>query len=219
MRSKLRTICAALLAVFALGAVASASASAAPEWYVKKAGVFKKVAEPVSVGGTVSWELIDTGTGKFGLEPGGVSCKAVSQGELKSGGISDIVTINSEECHQVKACEKIEGSAPPENLPWQLELYKEGSEIRSRIVSSGKGTPEFVFTCKIRGITKTDVCGMNTSTQMSNNVLSGFVEATFDAKSAKTNCTWGGTGKGELKGAFAAIKPIEKSGVEAIKVE
>jgi sulfite exporter TauE/SafE len=49
MRSMFRMVLGALLAVFALSAVAASSASAAPEWYVKKGGVFKKVTEPVKV--------------------------------------------------------------------------------------------------------------------------------------------------------------------------
>jgi hypothetical protein len=49
MRSVFRTTLVALGAVFALSAVAASSASAAPEWYVKKGGVFKKVTEAVNV--------------------------------------------------------------------------------------------------------------------------------------------------------------------------
>ena len=146
MRSKLRTICAALLAVFALTAVAASSASAAPEWYIKKAGVFAKVKEAINVKqGTANWELTD----KVSIfERFGVKCTSEDSGQIKPGGIASIVTIQGLRCSEVKGGERIEGPVPAVHLPWKLELYTEGTEIRTRILNGGSGTPEQEFTCK-----------------------------------------------------------------------
>ncbi len=218
MRSKLRTICAALLVVFALGAVAASAASAAPEWYVKKAGTFAKVTEATKTEGTLSFEVIDT---KMPLSsPMGVSCSATVGGEgeeIQPAGVSVIKHYLNLNCKPVKSCEKLL-SVNPLTVPWKLELYKEGTEVRSRIVNGGSEAPGVTFACDWFGVRTEDTCQANTSTHMSN-VLAGFVEASFDAKSAKTACTQGGTGSGEWKGAFATFKPVAKSGVEAVKVE
>ncbi len=207
----------ALVAVFAFSAVAASSALASPEWYVKKSGLFEKVKESVPVTGTLSFEVVDT----FLEEDGGLSCSGQAPDDsLKSGGILEITKFEGYTCKTVKGCERLEKSPEPTNMPWQLELYTEGSEIRGKLKASNGNTPAFAFTCRWekKQNAETDVCGMNTSTKMKN-LLSGFVEATFDEKTAKTNCTLGGKGKGELKGVFSTVKPKEKSGVEAIKVE
>jgi|HubBroStandDraft_4_1064222.scaffolds.fasta_scaffold06695_3 hypothetical protein len=217
MRSKLRTICAALLAVFALTAVAASSASAAPEWYVKKGGVFEKVKEAINVEGTASWEVTD----KVSIfERFGVKCTSKDFGQIKPGGKSTLEEEREFNCTPVKGCEHLGANLGVVGLNWNLELYTEGTEIRSRITSEHKETtPAIAFTCRQNLTEKTDECGVNTSTKMMNIPLSGFVEATFDAKSAKTNCSWGGTGKGEWTGTLVTVKPKAGTGVEAIKAQ
>jgi hypothetical protein len=208
----------ALVAVCAFSAVAASSALASPEWYVKKGGTYSKVKEAVKV--KAAFGLEEIVVPEFG-EKFGIKCKGTATGELKSGGISDISQIitGGVDCEKVDACEQLleEGGVRPVNSPWQLELYKEGTEIRSKIVSSGSGTPEFIFWCKTWFSGETEVkTSLSTSTHMTN-LASGFVEAAFDAKSAKV--PWADGGKIEWKGPFLTIEPVEKSGVEAVKVE
>jgi hypothetical protein len=214
MRSIVKMVGAALVAACAVSAVAASSALASPEWYVKKGGTYSKVTAAVSV--KAAWGLEEIVTPELG-EKFGIKCKGSAKGELKSAGVSDITTIEGLSCEKVDGCEKLEETVEPYNTPWQLELYKEGSEIRSKIVSGGNGTPGFRFACKraLRGVTRVETA-LSTSTHMTN-LASGLVEASFDEKSAKVN--WSGGGKIEWKGSFLTVEPVEKSGVEAIKVE
>jgi hypothetical protein len=217
----IRIVLVALIALFAFSAVASSSASASPEWYVKKAGKFEKVKGSIEVSGTASWQLVDTGSGFKGIhEPLGISCTyEKAEGTISAGGISDINKLTGQHCTPLKGCEEITHEVEFRGVPLQMELYKEGTEIRSKIVSGSKGlTPEFDFSCKVRvfGTDELDECGMGTSTKM-NNLVSGFVEGAFDTKSTKTKCSIGGKETGEWKGTFVTIQP--NTGVEAIKVE
>jgi hypothetical protein len=95
MRS-MRIVFAALVAVFALGAVTASSAFASPEWYVKKAGKFAKVTTSANVVSTGTFELIDT------KNPGGltlsISCKGEASGPIKAGGIGEIEAFHSTSC-------------------------------------------------------------------------------------------------------------------------
>jgi hypothetical protein len=211
----MRIVFVALVAVFALGAVAASSALASPEWYVKKSGTYSKVKEAVKVKAKFSLEEIVTP--ELGQPKFGVSCHGSSEGELKSAGVSDLTTITGLSCEAVDHCEKLEKSVEPFHIPWQLELYKEATEIRSKFVSGTNGQAGFVFSCKrpFIGVSRVETL-IKTSTHMSN-LVSGFVEASFDEKSAKQ--PWSGGGEIEWKGPFLTVEPVEKSGVEAIKVE
>lgn len=203
-----------LVAVFAFSAVAASSALASPEWYVKKGGTYSKVNEAVKV--KAKFGLEEIVTPELG-EKFGVKCKGSAAGELKSAGISDVTTLEGISCEKVDGCEKIEKALEPYHMPWQLELYKEGTEIRSKIVSGGSGTPGLRFSCKrvLHGVSEVET-SLSTSTHMTN-LASGLVEAAFDEKSAKLPWSQGGTI--EWKGPFLTVEPVEKSGVEAIKVE
>jgi len=212
-----------LVAVFALGAVTASSAFASPEWYVKKGGTYSKVKEAVKV--KVNWGLEEIVTPEGGPpynEKFGIKCKAVGTGEIKPGGISDITGIEAPACEKVDGCTRLVGGVIPSALPWQLELYKEGTEIRSKFVKGPNGMAGFTFTCETNFIGKAECeTSLNTSTHMTN-LVSGFVEAAFDAKSAKSSCSIhpsGRVGEVEFKGPLVTVEPVEKSGVEAIKVE
>lgn len=221
MKHVTRTILLALLAALALGALTASVALASPEWYVKKAGSFKKVTTGMKVKMENQFELIDT-KHEIAGERLAVACTSEDKGEISASGkgtISEFVV--SEPLHK---CKGIDGEPPlcerlttdvGVGLPWNTELYSEGSEIRRRITSS---LAAWAFTCENVVFGKLgDECGANTSTHMTNNATGGFVEATFDAKSKKTKCEKGGAESGEWKGVLK-IKATE-AGVEAIKVE
>jgi hypothetical protein len=210
-----RVVLVALVAAFAFSAVAASSALASPEWYVKKAGKYEKVSEAVNVGGTVSFDAVIVYS-TFKEFPGEAKCHGSVKGELKSGGISDITSLTIEKCEVGKWIVGI-GRGEARNFPWQAELYKEGSEIRSRLVNGGHGTPEYTATVKWTGppAGEEKVSFTFPSSHMGN-LLSGFVESSFDAKSEQT---YSKLDTIEWKGSFVTVKPLEKSGVEAIKVE
>jgi hypothetical protein len=226
MKHMFRTVLVALIAVFALTAIAASPALAAPEWYVKKAGVFKKLTgtETVKVNFEGTFEVSDT---KFGplKRPLAVSCTAKGEearGEIKSAGTGVISSFETEiaKCKPATVehneCRSVEHDASV-HLPWKTELYTEGSEIRARIVNDGAGTPDWAWTCEVFSGSGGDECGVAGSTHVSNNALGGFAEATFDTKSAKTECFLGKKEAGEWKGVMKV--KANQTGVEAIKVE
>jgi hypothetical protein len=217
MRSRFMTVVVAIVALLVLGVVASSASAASPEWYVKKSGVFEKVTSDVAVKSELTLEQTDTGYyPRFG-EPRTILCKGKSEGKIEAGGAAEIETVSLElgSCES-KLCKPVE-ELTSLNLPWKTELYKEGSEIRNRIVSGTGGAPIVEVVCKIFGQRNTDECEVNTSTHMANSVFGTLegVEAGFDTKSNKTHCTWGGKESGVWKGS---MKMIAQNG-SAIKVE
>jgi hypothetical protein len=220
MRSTVRATLLALAAILALGAVSASSALASPEWYVKESGVYKKVTTPLKVTIGYNYELNDAkAVAGFGLI---VACKFEGEGEISSGGTGVISNFSTGlNCKGVvgksgvTTCERFEKSASV-SIPWKIELYKEGSEIRQRIVSGGGGTPSWAFGCSSAVFGSiSDTCGVNTNTHMTDNATEGLVEAGFDTKSAKTECTEGGKEAAEWKGALK----IKATSGAAIKVE
>ncbi len=194
----------------------------APDWYVKKAGVFKAVTETVDAQIEGSYEMIDT---KWfgGALYYGVVCKASDETEIKTDRELKILHFYGESCKPDKIAKEpptnaCEGYLEQEgaDLPWTLELYTEGSEIRGKFASVG-GTPFWEAKCDTPAGSGFDGCQVNTSTHMTNNTSAGTVEAAFDTKSSKTKCTKGGTEAGEWKGTLK-IKATSKE-VEAIKME
>ncbi len=211
------TVVVAMVAVLALGGVSATSALASPEWYVKKGGVFEKLTKSHNMVGEQSFEL-SVPKALFGTVTVAVACKGTLRGDIAAHGVGEITTTATtiEDCRTVSGCTMIE-SIEGRHFPWKTELYREGSEIRQKVVSGGSGTPEWSITCKNQAGTSFELsCGTNTSTDMSNNVFGGLegVEAKFDTKSNKTNCTLGSKESGEWKG----VMKIEGEG-ESIKVE
>jgi len=221
MRSTSKTVLLALVAVFALGAVAASSALATPEWYYENHGAWHKVTVSMTVPYENTFEVIDTRDNPVALV---VSCKGTGEGVIKSGGKGEITHFDvgaPGNCKGVAVkgitdCETFE-KAESAYLPWETEFYKEGSEIRNKIL----GMADWSFGCKGFSGSYSDTCGVSPSTSIVNNTSSGLVEAKFDAKSGKTSCSEGGKEAGEWKGTLK-IKLSEsskKEGLEALKVE
>lgn len=212
-RFKIVGLC--LVAVFAVSAVASASASAQVwEWRVcekveKGTGEFEKntcegaagtkefkwspwseykVAEPVTSSGTL--ELTDKGTGVT------VTCTGTNKGTVGPGNkdeITEIVATSCKSSNTLLCSEPVTATAV--GLPWVTTL--EGSPVRDKITSKNGTVVGWLVKCN-NG--QTDECtAASSSTAMTNNA-NGTVTATFDASTPKANCTKGGSGKGEVKG-------------------
>ncbi|HEV3318902.1 MAG TPA: hypothetical protein VG053_04090 [Solirubrobacteraceae bacterium] len=88
-----------------------------------------------------------------------------------------------------------------QNLPWHSELAIVEGSARDKIVSSGKGAPKFTLDCEGAN----DECSGSTSTAVEN--VSGGVDAIFDSRSAKQNCSRGGSGQGSIEGTELIENP------------
>lgn len=206
MRSTYRTVLVTLVAALALSAAAASSALAAPEWYAKKGGALSKVTSPLEAAATTSLTVTDSGW----LGGVKVKCTGKMTQTLEAGGVSKVTG------YAATSCETVAGTCNPtiaeaQNLPWKAELYAEGTEVRSRLVSGGSGTPGWEFYCASVG--QFDTCNFNTSANVLN-TWSGSVQAVFDAQSNKTTCSQGGAEAGRLEGTVTLEPP---KGVEAIQ--
>lgn len=212
MRSRFMTVLVAVVAVLVLGSVSAASALASPEWYAKKGGVWGKLTAPLlHVPSEFSFELTDT-KGAAG-KPLTIACKMDGQGSIGAGGAGKIESATVESCTAVTKNCGVTIKASAGNFPWVTELYTEGGKVRDRIVNpSEEKTPYFEFSC----IEGRDVCGINTTAGLTNNSLTGNVEAAFEEKSNKTKCSIGGSEAGVWKGSATFKHPSE---TEAIKAE
>jgi hypothetical protein len=226
-----RTVLVALIAVFALTAIAASSALASPEWYVKKAGVFKKVTTAVKVEFEASKLAMIYNLGG-GYE--GMSCttSTFGHGTVEAAGVGKIEAFRAgrpeENCQGGKIKENSEGNVCTEhgieemtaiNTPWTTQLSAEGTSIRMGISQSP--LPGFKFKCKTIGGTQILVsCEGNTSARAFNNATAGLVEDEFESKSPRTTCAKEKE-KGEWKGTLK-VKPSKaenEAGIEAVKAE
>ena len=208
MRSMCRTVLVVLATVCALSAVAASSAFASSEWVAKKGGVFNRLTSALAVKATTNLVLTDTGwAGGVGL-----SCEGKMEGTIEPGGLGKINSYTVSFCKSSGKTSCGVGTGEPVNLPWKTELYKEGGVFRVRLVSGGSGTPGWRFSCS----GEEDECKLNTSASLSNNEASGGVIAQFvNGESARTTCSRGGAGAGQLE---KEIKFAHPEGVEAIRV-
>lgn len=195
---RLRTLGLALVAVFAMGAVAAASASAAPEW--KLNGIVLTSPSAVTSKGTLKLE--DTGTGVQ------VECTGSDKGTIGPKSVDEITEIKVEGPLAKNRCKVLKGTslcgteaeAVALNLDWGTALEEPVvNEIRDKITNAGND-PGWEVKC-LGGLKASDKCTGDTSTLMHNNTpAAGEVTAEFEAKSAHANCSVGGTGTGVVTG-------------------
>ncbi len=209
----IRITLVALIAVFALSAVAASSALASPEWYTKKSTESKeweKLKEPIAVTGTSGWELHFEGL----KGPWTFACSQTMTGTVTSGGVGTINEITNIKCSS-KACTLRELKFL--NFPMHTELYKEGTAIRQRILAgkSEEDTPGLEFRCEGEE-TALIRCTWDSSTSMSNTVFGKVegVDAKYDTHSSKLKC--GGFGEVPVTGDSW---DIERSNLLPLKVE
>ncbi len=152
-------------------------------------------------------ELVDTKATGGALA---IKCAATDVGWIEEN-FDDVSGIKFTKCARVSgSCEsEKELKVIPLNLPWATELREEtGGEIRDRLQAAGKG-PGYKIECTVGGIFKiADECAGALTTKMTNNRSTDTVEAEFDSKSGKIECTSGGKEAGEIKG----IDTIKRQG-------
>lgn len=197
-RLKIAGLC--LVAVFAVSAVGAASAFASPEWLQNGS----KLTSALSVTSKGKLKLTDT---KGGLKKGSVTieCTGTDKGTVGPGAADELTEVKATECKHVAGEECPSPSAEAVHLPWKTELYEEGSAIRDKVANSGAGLPGWKVKCSILS----DTCEAETSTAIKL-VEVGIVDATFEEKSAKANCSRGGTGTGVVEGTDV----LEAAGLE-----
>lgn len=147
-----------------------------------------------------------------------VQCTGEDVGSVGPKTFDRIESITNIQCAAGKGCEKLEGNAEPRNIEgigWQTALEEPvAGEIRDKITNgkTGKEAPGWAVTCRVLGVTETDVCTVTEgSTKVENKATPGvegslLVLTTFEAKSPKANCTVGGEKEGEVLGTIANLQ-------------
>jgi hypothetical protein len=201
---KIQILGLALFAVFAFGAIAAASAFAAPEWLINGAAV----TELTSVETKGSLNLTDT---KTALGSVTVKCEGTLDGSVGPAGGDEITEVLNTAGVAIKLggtallCTSSQCSGTPEvwpeNLPWQTQLELVGTVIRDHIFTSTGGAPGYTSLCTII-LPIEDTCTGLTSSLIENmgTESPADVLGIFNAESEKGNCSLGGTGTGVITG-------------------
>jgi hypothetical protein len=197
MRTIIRGTLVALLSTLSLGVLAAEGASA-HTW--TKNGV--PITKSTAVKGKATLTFNMRGQGET-FECSTVQKATVNgaKGEITS--ITGATGKNAIECKQTLNSGKLVCSSTAKveleagDLPWDTELVTgSGGELRDIIRSGGKGVPEWHLKCE----TTTTFCVYEPGTSTRVAGFSGGVEAWFDEKSERGNCTLGGAGTLEAKG-------------------
>jgi hypothetical protein len=200
---------AALLAVFALGAVVCGTAFAEEytgDVWTKGETIVKEnvVVKSKSVGGI---KLEDS---KMGVA---IECLISDEGKIGNEGKGEVTAITTSECKTLKACEAGTITANAVHLPWKTQLQEVEENARDKISNGGSGEPGWKIECKVIGILLTDECNGETSQGTEN--VSGGVDTIFDSKSAHLNCSAGGPGAGVVSGTDLDESPAGENQITA----
>jgi len=204
---RIRIIGLAIMAVFAMSAVAASSASA-HEWLISG----KPIAKATTIMSHGTLELEDSVAGTA------VSCTGFDTGTVGPGAADLISKISSTvlgasnviTCSFVKQglCESTAPTALAEHLPWKTEIYTSATGTRDMITADGAGEPGWTVTCHVGGAATPDTCTAALgSTGLANVTGGGGVNATFEEHSQKANCTIGGTEAGVVRGTDLLLSP------------
>lgn len=210
---RIRIIGLAIMAVFAMTAVAASSASA-HEWLI--GGKPITAAKTIMSHGTLLLEDSEATGGAVA-----VNCPGFDTGTVGPGALDVITKVSSTElgatndinCTFEKAglCESsTTPTALAINLPWMTEIYTASNgEIRDMITADGAGSPGWKVTCKapILGTTSDECTVALGSTALAN--VTGGVDATFEKESQKAKCSKGGKESGIVKGIDFLLSPSE----------
>jgi hypothetical protein len=131
-----------------------------------------------------------------------IACNVSDSGTIGPGAVGSIATFSTINCEIVKDGGGDCDSAPSVatlNLPWKMELYEEGGEVRNSIEKEAGGAePRFELMCHDEdGGLFDDTCGAETTTGIANEAPG--VMASFEVLSGKTKCE-GVAGAGQIEG-------------------
>jgi hypothetical protein len=233
-----RTLGLAFVAVFAMSAVATSSASAAFKkvWEVSEcvkvpAGTGKyEESKCKKEGGKKEWEIkwkevgatpiAVTSAGKLKLNSGGteVECEGTNTGTVGEKGKDEIITITVTNCKIVKAgfCEELI-KVEPLNLPWLTQLVEVGGKLKNEIKPHAGGkNPGWAVTCKTFLGNKTVKCtAPKAQTLVTNNIPNDTVETEFNAETENASCEGGTSSEGTVRGIIT-IKAASGAWLRAV---
>jgi hypothetical protein len=206
---KIQIVGLALVAVFALSAVAASSAFA-HEWLFNGQPITGTEKTVLSESTALNLLLEDMKGGVFG-EAVDVLCSGLDEGKVGPGA-ADLVTTITDLAGKVPpvSCETMSGTCPeplasPDFLPWHTELFLNAKEEFRDLVGPGTGgEPGWNVTCKgIFGEPIEDLCTGHTNVLVEN-AAENDVIATFDAVSMEepANCGRGGAKEGLVEGSI-----------------
>ncbi len=213
-----------LVAVFVMGMVVSASASAAgPVW--EQCRTEKNPTEPptrwsdskcsvASSTGAWQWEelktteqvssqatlrLIDT---KATGGESAIQCGGTDNGWIGPNKYDQItsISVKASNCKRTAGlCITVE-EVKPIHLPWQTELFETEGRIRDKLTEAGNGQPGWKVKCSGVEDVCESVAGEEGSTLESNEQATGVALGEFDGKYPKVKCSIGGPKSGEVRG-------------------
>ena len=211
-----------IVAVFAMSAVISGTASAAfkKEYEKRKGGTYTAIALGESVA--------TAGQGTLALQSNGVEveCSGKVEGTVKSKGEDTVTNIFEVAGSKVIKCTLINGAglcttpvtAEAVNLTWDSQLLEVGTELRNELKTGGSGNPGWKVKCG-NGLTNTCTAAKG-NTAVKNVEVGGVgkIEDTFDAKTEEAKCT---LGKGTVRKTVttepsAAEKTAGVTGIKAV---
>lgn len=196
---QIRIIGLALVAMFAISAVAAASASALI-WLLNG----KPIAVPVAVKSTSIGKLL---LADLAAPSGGtfIECEGNDKGTVGPGNKDLISEITATKCNfetgRAGACEESKTvTAKAIGLPWNTILYTENGKTRDSITSENSAEIGWKVECTVLKVFKIqDECTTKlASTAMAN--VTGGVSATFEA-SETAKCTQGNATSGMVLGS------------------
>ncbi|HSZ69974.1 MAG TPA: hypothetical protein VK756_06410 [Solirubrobacteraceae bacterium] len=212
MRSIYRTVLV-LAALFALSAATASAALASPEWLVKKGGVYNVLTGATEIEAPGTFVVNDM------RENEKLSCELTMMSTQEPGGIGKINGV------AVKTC-KLSGSGICESLaavkmtdlPWKTELSKSSGDMRVGLVNGGSGTPQVQFECHTTIGNVLNVCAVNSTAMLENEVSPPNVQARYEGASGETECD-GYANAGKVEGGLTFTHPKGTEGLEVVGEE
>jgi hypothetical protein len=196
---RIRIVGLALVAVFALSAVVSASASAAFKLEWGLGGVLAPSNMPTTSHGTLKLTDSKTTIGSVTIE-----CAGIDKGTVGSKGIDEVTSITNAEgklpikCTSTnKECET--PTAEPIGLPWKTQLVEREGKEEDQITSA----KEFGWKseCTVKKIVKAaDECTTKETHTVMENVAAGVNSIFSPAVGGKAKCTQSKEETGSVEG-------------------
>jgi hypothetical protein len=211
---RIKTLGLALVAVFMMGAVAASSAMATHQWLINGSPATSALkvhllgllllADLKAIGGEVKIHCHGSADGTIG--PSNLDLILAITKELL--GTNDKITCSFD---KKGACTSATATALAVNLPWLTLIKLVGTEVRDVIEKDpnggATGNPGWKVTCGTALGEVTDECTLAEGNTGLKTVAGVGVEAIFDVKSPKANCSQGGAGTGEVSGPVTTYNP------------